>query len=153
MSEMGTEVSVLPQIDYGQPLKHPGIVAALSFFFVGLGQISKKIVANSAANFSWLYQESRNLIEVDDAQLQILYAVRDSFREGTTTAVIAKDTGIDGRAVMGECEYLADRNFMEILEWGLHAHLIKITGEGKQVLKEILLNVPSVVRNVLIATA
>jgi hypothetical protein len=109
-----------------------------------------KTVANSTANFSWWYQESRSLIETDDAQLQILYAARDSFPEGTTTAAIAKETGIDSRTVMEECEYLADRNFMEIMEWAPNVHLIRITGEGKQVLKEVLLNTPSVVRNVLI---
>jgi len=67
--------------------------------------------------------------------------------------MIAKETGIDYRTVMEECEYLADRNFMEIIEWGLHVHLIKITDEGNEVLKEILLNIPSVVRKVLIETA
>jgi len=49
--------------------------------------------------------------------------------------VIAKETEIDHRTLMEECEYLADRNFMEIMEWGLHAHVIKIIGEAKQVLK------------------
>ena len=112
----------------------------------------KKRDANSTVNFSWLHQDSQNLIEID-TQLQILYAVRDSFPEGITTTVIAKETGTDDRAVMEECEYLADRNVIEIMEWGLHVHLIKITDEGKQVLKEILQNVPSVVRNALIATA
>jgi len=108
--------------------------------------------ANSTVNLSWLHQNSRNLIEID-TQLQILYAVRDSFPEGITTAVVAKETGLDDRTVMEECEYLADRNAIEIIEWGLHGHLIRITDEGTQGLKEILLNVPSVVRNALIATA
>jgi len=108
--------------------------------------------ANSTVNLSWLHQNSRNLIEID-TQLQILYAVRDSFPEGITTAVIAKETGLDDRTVMEECEYLADRNAIEIIEWGLHGHLIRITDKGTQVLKEILLNVPSGVRNILIATA
>jgi len=79
-------------------------------------------------------QESQIWID-DDTLLKILYATRDSFPEGITTAVIAKETGIDDRIVMVECEYLADRNFMEIMEWGLHDHLIRITGEGKQALK------------------
>ena len=70
-----------------------------------------------------------------DTQVQILYAARDSLPEGITTAVVAKETGIDHRTVMEECEYLADRNFMEIMEWGLRVHLIRITSEGKQVLK------------------
>ena len=96
--------------------------------------------------------QDQNLIEID-TQLQILYAVRDSFSEGMTTAVVAKETGTDDRTVMEECEYLADRNAIEIMEWGPHVHLIRITDKGKQVLKEILLNVPSVVRNALIATA
>src|SRR5208283_766813 len=98
--------------------------------------------ANSTVNLSWLHQNSRNLIEID-TQLQILYAVRDSFPEGITTAVVAKETGLDDRTVMEECEYLADRNAIEIIEWGLHGHLIRITDEGTQGLKEILLNVPS----------
>ncbi|HYW00309.1 MAG TPA: hypothetical protein VE862_02505 [Candidatus Acidoferrum sp.] len=80
------------------------------------------------------YQESQIWID-DDTQHQILYAARHSPPEGITTAVIAKETGFDHRAVMVECEYLADRNFMEIIEWGLHGHLIRITDEGKQVLK------------------
>ena len=71
----------------------------------------------------------------DDTQLQILCAARDSFPEGIKTAAISKETGIDHRTLMEECEYLADRNFMEIMEWGLRVHLIRITGEGKQVLK------------------
>jgi hypothetical protein len=112
----------------------------------------KNTGANSTVNFSWLHQDSQNLIEID-TQLQILYAVRDSFSQGMTTAVVAKETGTDDRTVMEECEYLADRNAIEIMEWGLHVHLIRITDKGKQVLKEILLNVPSVVRNALIATA
>jgi len=112
----------------------------------------KKTDANSTVNFSWVHQDSQNLIEID-TQLQILYAVRDSSPEGIITAVVAKETGIDDRTVMEECEYLADRNVIEIMEWGVHGHLIKITGEGEQVLKEILLNVPLVVRNTLIATA
>jgi DNA-binding Lrp family transcriptional regulator len=80
-------------------------------------------------------QESPNLMEVDDTQLQILYAIRENFREGTTTAVIAEETGIDSRTVMEECEYLADRNFIKIKEWGLNGHLIKITSEAEHVLK------------------
>ena len=79
--------------------------------------------------------ESPNLMEVDETQLQILYAVRDSFPEGTTTVLIAEETGIDSRTVMEECEYLADRNFMKIMEWGLNGHSIKITDETEQVLK------------------
>ncbi len=79
-------------------------------------------------------QESQIWID-DDTLLKILYAARDSFPEGITTAVIAKETGIDDRTVMIECEYLADRNLMEIMEWGLRVHLIRITSEGKQALK------------------
>ena len=79
-------------------------------------------------------QESQIWID-DDTLLKILYAARHSPPEGITTAVIAKETGFDDRTVMVECEYLADRNFMEIIEWGLHGHLIRITSEGKQVLK------------------
>ncbi|HKM76765.1 MAG TPA: hypothetical protein VJZ32_10130 [Candidatus Bathyarchaeia archaeon] len=113
-----------------------------------------KTAANSTINFSWWwYKKSQNWTEIDDTQLQILYVARNSFPEGTSTAMIAKETGIDYRSVMEECEYLADRNFMEIIEWGLHVHLIKITDEGNEVLKEILLNIPSVVRKVLIETA
>lgn len=80
-------------------------------------------------------EESETWIETDDTQLQILYAARNTFPEGTTTAVIAKETGIDSRTVMEECEYLADRNFMEIMQWAPDVHLIRIMGEGKQVLK------------------
>ena len=78
--------------------------------------------------------ESPNLMEVDDTQLQILYAARNTFPEEATTALIAEETGIDSRTVMEECEYLADRNFMKIMEWGLHGHLIRITDEAEQVL-------------------
>jgi hypothetical protein len=80
-------------------------------------------------------QESQNLMEIDDTQLKILYSARDGLPEGITTTAIAKETGIDDRTVMVECEYFGDRNFMEIIEWGLHGHLIRLTGEGKQVLK------------------
>jgi len=80
-------------------------------------------------------QELPNLMEVDDTQLQILYAARNTFPEEATTALIAEETGIDSRTVMEECEYLADRNFMKIMEWGLNGHSIKITDETEQVLK------------------
>src|SRR5208337_2421667 len=109
-------------------MKKLTLILGYALILAGVGVLLAVAVALSD-------QASQNLMEIDDTQLQILYAARDSFPEGITTAVIAKETGIDHRSVMEECEYLADRNFMEIMEWGLRAHLIKITGEAKQVIK------------------
>ena len=109
-------------------MKKLTLVLSYAFILAGLGVLL-------AVALSVQESQLESQIEIDDTQLQILYAARDSFPEGITTAVIAKETGIDYRTVMVECEYLADRNFMEIIEWGLHVHLIRITGEGKQVLK------------------
>jgi len=100
-------------------------ILSYAFILAGLGVLLAAALSD---------QESQIWID-DDTLLQILYTARDSLPEGLTTAVIARETGIDDRTVMVECEYLADRNFMEIMEWGLHVHLIRITGEGKQVLK------------------
>src|SRR5271167_2567083 len=107
-------------------MKKLSLFLSYAFILAGLGVLLAVALSD---------QESQIWMEIDDTQLKILYAPRESFPEGTTTAVIAKETGIDYRTVMVECEYLADRNFMEIMEWGLHVHLIRITGEGKQVLK------------------
>ncbi len=100
-------------------------ILSYAFILAGLGVLLAVALSD---------QESQIWID-DDTQLKILYAARDSSLEGITTAVIAKETGIDDRTVMVECEYLADRNFMEIMEWGLHVHSIRITGEAKRLLK------------------
>jgi len=101
------------------------LILSYAFILAGLGVLLAVLLCD---------QESQIWLD-DDTLLKILYAARDSLPEGITTAVIAKETGIDYRTVMVECEYLADRNFMEIMEWGLHGHLIRIKGEGRQVLK------------------
>jgi hypothetical protein len=106
-------------------MKKLTLILSYAFILAGLGVLLAALLSD---------QESQ-IWEDDYTQLKILYAARDSFPEGITTAAIAKETGIDDRTVMVECEYLADRNFMDIIEWGLHGHLIKITSEGKQVLK------------------
>jgi hypothetical protein len=106
-------------------MKKLTLILSYAFILAGLGVLLAALLSD---------QESQ--IWADDyTQLKILYAARNSLPEGITTAAIAKETGIDERTVMVECEYLADRNFMDIMEWGLHGHLIKITGEGKQALK------------------
>jgi|SRR5208282_52259 len=109
-------------------MKKLTLILGYALILAGVGVLLAVAVALSD-------QASQNLMEIDDTQLQILYAARDSLPDGITTAAIAKETGIDDRTVMVECEYFGDRNFMEIIEWGLHGHLIRITGEGKQVLK------------------
>ena len=117
-----TYTEICPQID---AMKKLALNLSYAFILAGLGVLLAIALSD---------QELPNLMEVDETQLQILYAVRDSFPEGTTTVLIAEETGIDSRTVMEECEYLADRNFMKIMEWGLHGHLIKITDEAEQVL-------------------
>ena len=106
-------------------MKKQTLILSYAFILAGLGVLLAVLLCD---------QESQIWID-DDTLLKTLYAARDSLPEGITTAVVAKETGIDYRTVMVECEYLADRNFMEIMEWGLHGHLIRIKGEGRQVLK------------------
>jgi len=76
------------------------LILSYAFILAGLGVLLAAALSD---------QESQIWIE-DDTLLKILYAARDSLPEGITTAVIAKETGIDDRIVMVECEYLADRN-------------------------------------------
>ena len=104
-------------------MKKQTLILSYAFILAGLGVLLAVLLCD---------QESQIWLD-DDTLLKILYAARDSLPEGITTAAVAKETGIDYRTVM--VEYLADRNFMEIMEWGLHGHLIRITGEGRQVLK------------------
>jgi hypothetical protein len=106
-------------------MKKRTLILSYALILAGVGVLLAAALSN---------QESQIWID-DDTLLKILYAAKDSFPEGLTTAAIAKETGIDDRTVMVECEYLADRNLMEIMEWGLRVHLIRITSEGKQVLK------------------
>ena len=106
-------------------MKKLTLILSYAFILAGLGVLLAALLSD---------QEPQIWID-DDTLLKILYAARDSLPEGTTIAVIAKESGFDDRTVMVECEYLADRNFMEIIEWGLHGHLIRITSEGKRVLK------------------